>query len=95
MSCAAYTCNITRTRILVHIDCVFYNNFVTFMPQVNSLTGEMEEMEPTPQVMLPSMPVHQHVHHHMYHYDPHQRPSQRMHHVHISFHPHLVYILLY
>lgn len=47
-------------------------------------------MEQTPPVMLPSMPVHQHVHHHMYHYDPHQRPSQRMHHLHISFHPHMV-----
>ncbi|XP_011349734.1 E3 ubiquitin-protein ligase Arkadia isoform X2 [Ooceraea biroi] len=55
---------------------------------VNPLSG-VEEMEPTPPVMLPSMPVHQHVHHHMYHYDPHQRPSQRMHHVHISFHPHI------
>ncbi|KAL0132164.1 hypothetical protein PUN28_000144 [Cardiocondyla obscurior] len=42
-------------------------------------------------LMLPSIhqPIHQHVHHHMYHYDPHQRPSQRMHHVHISFHPHM------
>ncbi|KYM75329.1 E3 ubiquitin-protein ligase arkadia-C [Atta colombica] len=42
-------------------------------------------------LMLPSLhqPIHQHVHHHMYHYDPHQRPSQRMHHVHISFHPHM------
>ncbi|XP_012231747.2 E3 ubiquitin-protein ligase Arkadia [Linepithema humile] len=55
---------------------------------VNPLNG-VEEMEPTPPVMLPSMPVHQHVHHHMYHYDPHQRPSQRLHHVHISFHPHM------
>ncbi|XP_020298970.1 uncharacterized protein LOC109863174 isoform X2 [Pseudomyrmex gracilis] len=54
---------------------------------VNPLSG-VEEMEPPPPVMLPSMPVHQHVHHHMYHYDPHQRSSQRMHHVHISFHPH-------
>ncbi|XP_011142321.1 E3 ubiquitin-protein ligase Arkadia [Harpegnathos saltator] len=58
---------------------------------VNPLNG-IEEMEPSPSVILPSMPVHQHVHHHMYHYDPHQRPSQRLHHVHISLHglhPHL------
>ncbi|KYN02206.1 PREDICTED: uncharacterized protein LOC108774447 [Cyphomyrmex costatus] len=42
-------------------------------------------------LMLPSIhqPIHQHVHHHMYHYDPHQRPLQRMHHFHISFHPHM------
>lgn len=39
-------------------------------------------MEQTPPVMLPSIPVHQHVHHHMYHFDPH--------HLHISFHPRMV-----
>ncbi|XP_053978609.1 uncharacterized protein LOC128876348 isoform X4 [Hylaeus volcanicus] len=54
---------------------------------------ELVEMEPIPPVMLPSMPVHQYVHHHMYHhYRPRQRPPpvpQRMHHVHISFHPHM------
>ncbi|XP_029158212.1 uncharacterized protein LOC114930568 [Nylanderia fulva] len=67
----------------------FYRGSCPMLPIiVNPLNG-VEEMEQTPPVMLPSMPVHQHVHHHMYHYDPHQRPSQRMHHVHISFHPHM------
>lgn len=67
----------------------FYRGSCPVLPIiVNPLNG-VEEMEQTPPVMLPSMPVHQHVHHHMYHYDPHQRPSQRMHHVHISFHPHM------
>ncbi|XP_014468897.1 PREDICTED: E3 ubiquitin-protein ligase Arkadia-like isoform X2 [Dinoponera quadriceps] len=58
---------------------------------LNPLNG-VEEMEPTSPVLLPPMPVHQHVHHHMYHFDPHQRSSQRLHHVHISLHglhPHL------
>lgn len=55
---------------------------------VNPLSG-VEEMQQTPPVMLPSIPVHQHVHHHMYHYDSHQRPSPRMHHVHISLHSQL------
>lgn len=51
-------------------------------------------MEPGPE-MMPSMPVHQHVHHHMYHYHPpapRQIPS-RMHHLHISFGPHMVRIV--
>lgn len=59
---------------------------------MNPLSG-VEEMQQTPPVMLPSIPVHQHVHHHMYHYDSHQRPSPRMHHVHISLHSQLVYYL--
>ncbi|XP_025075698.1 uncharacterized protein LOC105433446 [Pogonomyrmex barbatus] len=55
---------------------------------VNPLNNQ--PVESMSSLMLPSIhqPIHQHVHHHMYHYDPHQRPSQRMHHVHISFHPH-------
>lgn len=68
----------------------FYRAPCPVLPIIVNPMGGVEEMEPTPPpVMLPSMPVHQHVHHHMYHYDPHQRPSQRMHHVHISFHPHI------
>ncbi|CAL7934077.1 unnamed protein product [Xylocopa violacea] len=59
----------------------------------NSLNGVVE-MEPTPPVMLPSMPVHPYVHHHMYHhYGPHRRPPgpQHMHHIHINWlqHAHL------
>lgn len=49
-----------------------------------------EPMEPRPDIM-PSVPVHQHVHHHMYHYPP-PPPRQippRMHHLHISFGPHM------
>ncbi|KAG7213040.1 hypothetical protein KM043_002371 [Ampulex compressa] len=51
--------------------------------------NSVEEIELSPPIMLPSMPVHQHVHHHMYHYDPERvRMRHRMHHVHISFPPH-------
>jgi len=62
-------------------------------PQVNPLNNQ--PVDSMSSLMLPSLhqPIHQHVHHHMYHYDPHQRPSQRMHHVHISFHPHMVCFL--
>lgn len=67
----------------------FYRGSCPVLPIIVNPLNEVEEMEQTPPVMLPSMPVHQHVHHHMYHYDPHQRPSQRMHHLHISFHPHM------
>ena len=58
---------------------------------VNSLSGVVE-MNQTPPVMLPSMPLHRYVHHHMvHHYGHHQRPLDPHMHgvVHISFHPRL------
>lgn len=49
------------------------------------------EMEPTPPVMLPSMPVHPYVPHMYHHYGPHRRPPgpQHRHHIHINWLQHL------
>lgn len=54
-------------------------------------------MEPTPPVMLPSMPVHPYVPHMYHHYGPHRRPPgpQHRHHIHINWLQHLHLVCFY